>query len=141
MRAQIEALLRATERDEGNYAGRPVDPIVARPAATAEVVKPGARLMVLIESYAKENPKAISQATLAQARLDIGTFAELNGADFPVTRLDKKAEREWKRLFQLFPIKATESAIFNGMSFKEIIEANGRLEKPKPVISPKTVNR
>ena len=141
MRAQIEALLRAGERDQGNYAGQPIDPIVTRPAATAEVAKPGERLTDLFEVYARENPKAISKGTLAQARRDIGTFIELNGADFPVSQLDKKAAREWKRLLQVYPVKATESAIFKGMSFKEIIEANSRLEQPKPVISAKTVNR
>ena len=37
MRAQIEVLMRAGERDSGNYAGLPADPVVTRPAATAEV--------------------------------------------------------------------------------------------------------
>lgn len=141
MRAQIEVLLRAGERDKGNYAGVPADPVVTRPAAPAEVAKPGERLMDLFERYAKENPKAISQATLTQARRDIGTFIELVGADFPVSKLDKKAVREWKGLLQSYPVKATEMSIFRGMGFKEIIDANGRLEQPKAVIGAKTVNR
>lgn len=74
MRAQIEVLMRAGERDVGNYAGVPADPIVIRPAATAEVAKPGERLMELFERYAKENPKRIKEAALMQARRDIGTF-------------------------------------------------------------------
>ncbi|GHA35068.1 integrase [Devosia pacifica] len=141
MRAQIEVVTRAGERDIGNYAGAPVDPIVTRPAATLEVAKPGERLMELFERYAKENPKAISQATLMQARRDIGTFVELVGSDFPVGDLNKKAVREWKALLQEYPVKAAETSIFKGMSFREIIEANGRLVTPKPVISAKTVNR
>lgn len=141
MRAQIEVLARAGERDAGNYAGVPADPIVTRPAAAPDIAKPGERLKDLFERYAKENPKAITQATLTQARRDIGTFIELVGEDFPVTRLDKKAVREWKGLLQSYPVKATEIAIFKGKSFKETIIANNRLEQPKPVIGAKTVNR
>lgn len=141
MRAQIEVLLRAGERDLGNYAGMPADPIVTRPAKTAEVAKPGERLMDLFEQYVKENPKAISQATIMQARRDIGTFIELVGEDFPVSNLDKKAVREWKALLQEYPVKAAEIAIFKGMNFRETIEANRRLKEPKRVITAKTVNR
>lgn len=141
MRAQIEALERAGERDGGNYAGTPADPIVTRPAATPEVAKPGERLMDLFERYAKENPKRVKEAALMQARRDIGTFIELVGADFPVTKLDKKAAREWKALLMEYPVKAAETGIFKGMGIKEIVAANGRLDNPKPVITAKTVNR
>jgi integrase len=141
MRAQIEALQRASERDNGNYAGLPSDPIVTRPAATAEIAKPGERLMDLFDVYVKENPKRITQATIMQARRDIGTFVELVGSNFPVSKLDKKAVREWKVLLQSYPVKATEMTIFKGMGLKEIVEANARLENPKATISAKTVNR
>jgi len=141
MRAHIEQLERANERDAGNYAGRPADPIVTRPAATPEIAKPGERLMELFERYAKENPKNVKEAGLHQARRDIGTFAELMGANFPVSSLNKKAAREWKALLQAYPVKATETAIFKGKSFKEIVEANRRLESPRPMIVAKTVNR
>ncbi|WP_172125386.1 site-specific integrase [Devosia sp. 919] len=141
MRAQIEVLLRAGERDIGNYAGVPADPIVTRPTATAEVAKPGERLMDLFERYAKENPKRVKKAALMQARRDIGTFIELVGPDFPVTRLDKKAAREWKALLMEYPLKAAEIGIFKGMGIKEIVAANARLETPKKIIVAKTVNR
>lgn len=141
MRAQIEVLLRAGERDVGNYAGMPADPIVTRPAATAEVAKPGERLMDLFERYVKENPKRVKEAALMQARRDIGTFIELVGEDFPVTRLDKKAAREWKALLMEYPVKAAETGIFKSMGIKAIVAANSVAKNPKPVISPKTVNR
>lgn len=140
MRAQIEALQRAGERDVGNYAGVPADPIVTRPAATAEVAKPGERLMDLFDRYAKENPKRITKANMDDTRKDMGTFVDLMGQDFPVTKLDKKAAREWKGLLMRYPLRAKERSIFKGMSFKEIIEANERLPKPIACISPKTVN-
>ena len=141
MRAQIEVLLRAGERDLGNYAGMPADPIVTRPAATAEVAKPGERLMDLFNRYEKENPKRVKEAALMQARRDIGTFIELVGEDFPVTRLDKKAAREWKALLMEYPVKAAETGIFKDMGIKAIVAANSVAKNPKPVISPKTVNR
>ncbi|WIJ24218.1 site-specific integrase [Devosia sp. RR2S18] len=141
MRAQIEALQRASERDLGNYAGMPSDPIVTRPTATAEVAKPGERLMDLFERYAKENPKRVKEAALMQARRDIGTFIELVGSDFPVTSLDKKAAREWKALLMEYPVKAAEIGIFRGMGIKEIVEANRLSKTPRPVITAKTVNR
>lgn len=141
MRAQIEALMRAGERDSGDYAGAPTDPVVTRPAAAAEVAKPGERLMDLFERYAKENPKRVKEAALMQARRDIGTFIELVGSDYPVTQLDRKAAREWKGLLMEYPVKAAEIAIFRGMGIKEIVAANGQSNTPKPVIAAKTVNR
>jgi hypothetical protein len=133
MRAQIEVIQRANERDAGDFSGRTADPIVSRPAATPEVAKPGEKLVELFERYARENPKRISEATLRQARRDIGTFVELVGADFPVTGIGKKVVREWKALLQAYPVKATETKVFSGLSFREIVEANKRLAAPKPV--------
>lgn len=141
MRAQIEVLQRAAERDVGDYAGQPADPVITRPAATAEIARAGETITELFERYAKENPKQIADATLQQARRDIGTFVELVGRDFPVSGVEKKAVREWKALLQAYPVKATETAIFKGMSFEEIIKANGRLETPRATITAKTVNR
>lgn len=140
MRSQIEALQRAGERDVGNYAGLPADPVVTRPAATAELAKPGERLMDLFDRYAKENPKRITKANMDDTRKDLGTFVDLMGSDFPVTKLDKKAAREWKGLLMRYPLRAKERSIFKGKSFKEIIEANERSPKPITCIAPKTVN-
>ena len=140
MRAQIEALQRAGERDLGNYAGLPADPVVTRPAATAEVAKPNERLMDLFERYAKENPKRISKANLDDTRKDISTFVELMGADFPVSKLDKKAAREWKGMLGRYPLRAKDRSIFKGKTFRVIVEANESLPTPIPAISPKTIN-
>lgn len=140
MRAQIEVLMRAGERDLGNYAGLPADPVVTRPAATAEVAKPGERLMELFERYAKENPKRVTKANLDDTRKDMGTFIDMMGADFPVSKLDKKAAREWKGMLARYPVRAKDRTIFKGLSFREIIDANERLPSPIPSISPKTIN-
>jgi integrase len=141
MRAQIEALQRSIERDAGEYGGVTRDPVVVPPTGERGVAKPGEAISELFERYAKENPKRIAAATLAQARRDVGTFIELVGREFPVAKIDKKAVREWKTLLQAYPVKAAEIAIFKGMSFREIVEANRRAEQPKRVITAKTVNR
>ncbi len=94
--------------------------------------------MELFEQYAAENPRRIRVETLAQARRDIGTFVQLVGDDFPATAIDKVAVREWKALLMLYPVKATESGAFAGMTFPEVIKANKTVA---PVISHKTVNR
>jgi integrase len=141
MRAQIEAIERANERDQGNYAGASVDPIVRRPEATAEVARPGESIAELFEQYAKENPNGVAIATLNQARRDIGTFIDLVGAGFPVWKIDKKSVREWKGMLQRYPVKAVEIAIFKGKSFREIIAANDEAKEPKKVITAGTVNR
>jgi integrase len=140
MRAQIEVLQRADERDQGNYTGKAADPVVVRPVAPeTPVAKPGESVMDLFEQYATENPKSIALATLAQARRDIGTFVSLVGKDFPATSIGKKSVREWKALLLRYPVKASEMLAFKGMGFREIVTHNETVGKP--VITHKTVNR
>ena len=51
MRAQIEYIGRAGERDQGDYAGKPADPIVVRPEAPATpVAKPGETIAELVKA-------------------------------------------------------------------------------------------
>ena len=141
MRAQIEVIERANERDRGDYAGAPRDPIVIRVDAPVETAKPGETVAELFEQYARENPNGIAQATLEQARRDVGTFIDLRGIDFPVSGIDKKSVREWKALLQRYPVKAAEIAAFKGLSFREIIQANDDAKEPRKVIASGTVNR
>lgn len=140
MRAQIEAVERAIEHDRGDYTGVPRDPAVV-PAAPVEMAKPGETIRELFEQYALENPNNIAEATLNQARRDVGTFIDLKGEHFPPRAIDKKAAREWKAMLQRYPVKAVEIADFEGMDFRELIAANDAAEQPRKVISAGTVNR
>lgn len=140
MRADIQVLERTLERDAGDYSGRSTDPIV-KPAFAAprETAAPGQSIMELFEVYARENPRSITLDTLAQARRDVGLFVDHVGTTYPVSKIDKRAVREWKALLMLYPVKAAESKAFEGMKIAQIIKHN--TEVGKPTITPRTVNR
>lgn len=140
MRAEIQVLERTLERDAGDYSGRPTDPIV-KPAFAAprETAAPGQSIMELFEVYARENPRSITLDTLAQARRDVGLFVDHVGKTYPVSKIDKRAVREWKALLMVYPVKAAESKAFLGMKIAQIVKHNA--EVGKPTITPRTVNR
>lgn len=137
-RAELEALLRSEERNQGNWAGEPRDKLI-RPPTTGLTAAPGETVMDLFATYVAENPNGVKQNTLDQSRLAVEAFVSVCGARTPVGKIDKKAVRAWKALLMRYPVKATETAAFRGMSFKEIVAANEKIGKPK--ISSRTVNR
>lgn len=139
MRAEIESLKRSLERDAGDYSGRPSDPVVKPVGSAREVAAPGESIMELFEIYARENPRQITADTLTQARRDVGTFVQLLGSTCPVHRIDKKAVREWKALLMKYPVKATETKTFEGMTIVQIVKHNETVGKP--ALTPRTVNR
>ncbi|WP_091303609.1 DUF6538 domain-containing protein [Gemmobacter aquatilis] len=140
MRAEAEALERSLERDRGDYSGQPRDPLV-KPAVgpRRETAKPGETIMDVFEKFARENPNGVAQDRLDQCRRDIGTFVDLVGASFPIAKISKVEVREWKQLLQDYPVKATETKAFAGMTFHQIIRANEQIGKP--TLSDRTVNR
>lgn len=140
MRAEIEVLRRTLERDEGNYGGAPLDPIVQPASDKRSVVAgPGESVMDVFEQYAAENPNQVKPDTLNQARRDIGLFAQFVGSTYPVDQIDKKNVREWKALLLRYPVKASETKIFRGMSIEQVVEQNAQVGKP--AITARTVNR
>lgn len=140
LRAEIEALQRTLERDEGNYSGQPQDPIV-KPASGVQAVtaEPGQSVMDVFEQYATENPNQVKPDTLNQARRDIGLFVQFVGSTYPVSRIDKKNVREWKALLLKYPVKAAETKEFRGMSIEQVVRHNVKIGKP--TITARTVNR
>ncbi|WP_411837036.1 site-specific integrase [Paracoccus sp. ME4] len=140
MRAEIEALERTLERDRGDYTGQPRDPLVT-PATgpRRETAKPGESIMEVFEIFARENPRGVAKDRVDQCRRDIGTFVDLVGANFPVAKIGKPEVRDWKQLLVKYPVKATETKAFAGMSMQQIIKANEQVGKP--VIADRTVNR
>lgn len=140
MRAEIEALEATVKRDGGDYTHIPADPIVKPSSgARAEKAAPGESVMELFDRYARERGKTIKADTLNQARRDIGTYVDMVGHGFPASKIDKRTVGEWKALLLQYPVKASETKDFAGMSIVEIVRHNAKIGKP--VISDKTVNR
>lgn len=140
MRAEIEALQRTLERDRGDYTGQPADPLV-KPAAglRREVAKPGETIMEVFEIFARENKNGVAKDRIDQSRRDIGTFIDVVGASFPISKITKLEVRTWKQLLMKYPVKATETKVFAGMNIHQIIKANEK--EGKPVLAHRTVNR
>lgn len=138
MRAEVEALTRTAERDRGDYTGAPRDPIV-RPPKLAPVAAPGETLLELFSLYAEENTAAIKPDTLHQARQSVELFVDFVGRKFSVSSLDRKVVAKWRSLLMRYPVKASETKAFAGMSLVQIVEANGKVGKP--AITKRTVNR
>jgi len=140
MRAEIEALQRTLERDEGDYGGAPRDTLVKQPAGPRrERAKPGESIMEVFEVFARENPRGVAKDRVDQCRRDVRTFVELVGAGFPIAKIGKVEVREWKQLLMKYPVKATETKAFEGMTIQQIVKANETVGKPQ--ISDRTVNR
>lgn len=143
MRAEIEALQRTLERDQGDYTGQPRDPLV-KPATAGrreahEVAPPGESIAEAVAAFKRENPKNVSKSRIEEACRDIGIFMEVFGSGFPVAKISKKQVREWKTLLIQYPVRATEVVAFRGMTMEQIVQANQKLKRP--VLSDRTVNR
>lgn len=143
MRAEIDALQRTLERDQGDYTGQPRDPLVKPPVGArrgqVESAPPGESIAEMLEAFRKENPRNVSGGRMDEACRDIGVFMETVGPGFPVGAITKKHVRDWKALLLRYPVRATEVSVFKGMSIYQIVEAN-EVHK-RPVLSDRTVNR
>ena len=63
-RAELEALGRSRERDEGDWSGQPRDKLVSPPAAVRHA--PGEKIQELFDRFKRERPAGISNDTWAQ---------------------------------------------------------------------------
>ena len=143
MRAEIQALERTLERDQGNFAGQPRDTLVTEPSfdrrAVAEVAAAGESIHDALEAFKKENPRNVSAGRMNESCRDIGIFIETVGPTFPIAKITKKHVREWKALLMKYPLRATEVVEFRGMNIHQVVEANEQFKRQ--VLSDRTVNR
>lgn len=143
MRAEIDALERTLERDQGDFSGLPRDVLVKPPTlerrAAAEIAAVGESIAEAVEAFKKENPRNVSKSRMNESCRDIGIFIETVGLGFPVAKINKKHVREWKALLMKYPVRATEVVAFRGMSISQIVVANDELKRQ--VLSDRTVNR
>lgn len=140
IRAEIEALNRTLERDEGNYGGEPADQLIKRVSKRQIAkVEPKDLITEVFELFARENVSGVSNDRINQMRRDIGLLVQITDGLGCVTQIDKKLVREWKGLLTKFPVKATEMHVFKNLKLREIVAANEKLRKP--VLSDRSVNR
>ncbi len=143
MRAEIDALARTLERDEGDYSGQPRDPLVKPPKLERrpekEVAAPGESISEALDAFKKENPRNVSKSRIEESCRDIGIFIQTIGLGFPLSTLTKKHVREWKALLMKYPVRATEIVAFRGMNIEQIVSENDKLKRH--VLSDRTVNR
>jgi integrase len=140
-RAQIQALERAAERDQGNWTGAPTDPIVKPPDLTLgnKFALPGESIMELHDRFRAENPGSVSADTWDRNRKVVKLFAEFVGETAHVSSITRKAVRDWKHKLASWPSKAADINVFDGLSFRRVIEKNAL--NGKPPISQKTINK
>ncbi|MDB5616180.1 site-specific integrase [Tardiphaga sp.] len=140
-RAELEYLLRAAERDAGNWGGTPSDPLVTPPDATLgkKFAAPGETILELHDRFAAEKRGSVTTDTWEQNRKIVLLFVDFVGAGSHVSAINKKAVRDWKHKLALWPVKALAIKVFAGMSFVKIIEANAT--EKKPTISQNTINK
>ncbi len=93
IRAEIEALQRTLERDEGNYGGAPADQLIKRVTERQVASTPGENIMDIFEAFARENVAGVSRDRINQMRRDIGLLVQITGDRFPVSMIDKKVVR------------------------------------------------
>lgn len=118
----------------------PNDPLVRPPTATATLfAAPGESIIELFDVYSNENPRNVTPDTMRQSRTVVDLFSQFAGKHFPASGITKKEVREWKTALRDYPLKATETALFRGLDFKQTIEANRKLKRP--TISARTLNR
>lgn len=96
MRAEIEALQRAEERDHGDFTGQPKDPIVKAPTlkrrGQAEAAILGESIFETLAVFKRENPRNVSASRMNESCRDIGIFIETIGPSFPIDTARNEAD-------------------------------------------------
>ena len=140
LRAELEALNRAEERDRGDYTGAPKDPIISAPIGVIRpAVKRGETIIGLYERFKKEKIGSATEDTWNQSEKVIQLLAEFIGTSEHISNLDRKRIRDFKTNLFEWPVKAAEIKEFSGLKFLDVIKKNEKLAKP--TISEKTINR
>lgn len=138
-RAELEALRRAAERDEGEWGGAPADPIIRAPSSPATAAPAGTSLLELFEVYASEKQGGKTADTWRMERSVITRFAQFVGPHINVATIGKKHVRDFKTALAKWPNKADQVAEFRGRSFSEIIKLNEKVGRAP--ISARSINK
>lgn len=142
MRAEIEQLQRHAERDQGDFTGKIADPIITEPTIRQDDAGSAATTtMGLFAKYEREKAADIRPESMKQARRDVQHFADFAGPRTRPSKISKTMIADWHDLLVDYPVRATDTNIFSGMSPQEIVAANKALDTPKPTLTRQTVRR
>jgi integrase len=136
-RAELEALNRAAERDEGDWSGQPKDKLVQPPTVKAH--PPGEQIVELFDRFKRESSGRVSADTWDQNRKIVVLFDQFVGGKAHVSAINRKNLREWKAELFRWPVKVADTKIFRGLTFGQVIDKNETVGKP--TISGKTINK
>lgn len=141
VKAKIDSLHRRKERDDANYDGEPSRNLVPRPAFQSDAPANTSTqpLMQLYERFVREKGETIKFDTLDQNKKIVALFADFVGLKAGPEAITRKNVAAWKDALSEWPVKASETAAFRGLSFKQVIVANRSVGKPP--ISNKTLNK
>lgn len=139
-RAELEALKRADELDQGEFGYQPRDRLITPTMSTRKPVAPaGDSILDIFDKFALENPKKVDTDRLRQQRRDLTLFLDVVGRRAPMSAITRAAVRDFKQLLLRYPVKASESGAFKGMTLQQAVEHNTKVGKP--TLTDATVNR
>ncbi len=145
IRAEIQQLDIYAKRAVGDFGSKPSDPIIEEAAQVVQAlsndagVTTGRSLMDLFSSYERE--RVARPESTAQAKRDVQHFADFLGGGGRPSQVTRAAVRDWKAVLMDYPVKASETNIFKGLSAKDIVALNKTLEVPKPSLAHQTIRR
>lgn len=142
MRADIEQLVRHAERDDGDFTGKPNDPIIVEPLdRPAPIGAPAETIMSLFAKYEKANPTKMQSDSMKQVRRDVEHFVAFVGPRFLLSKMDRATVAAWMDVLYEYPVKASEISAFKGMTPQEAVAANKARATPRPAIKVNTIRR
>ncbi len=147
MRAEIEALEHTLERDQGDYSGKPRDPLLTAPDPEPEttpakpMVANGTTLSDILSAFHKERTaggNTLAPKTMDEDRNAVRMFSEFIGGEVGVRAITKKNVIDYKRALLETPNRYTMR--FPGLTLPQAIKANAKLAEPFATLAPKTIN-
>ncbi len=139
VRSEIEVQKRLKEQDEGEFGGKPSDPVVVRPkSALPKAVPENMTMMKLYERFQREASGRATEDTWNANKYIVSLFAEWWGENRHIEELKKTHVRDWKEQLTRWPDRAAQRDVFKGLKFKDVIEKNKTAGVP--TISDKTIN-
>ncbi len=141
--AELEALARTAERDEGDFEGQPTHPLLttkplAKDPLAARILGPDSEkpLSKILDDFIRE--RKLSDRSAHNYRKTVDLLAEILEEDKPVYRITRGDTLKLKRALQELPSNRTKR--FPGLTAPEVIRDNKARKTPFQPLDTKTIN-